>query len=105
MINIINVLILIFLFLAPAFAEGDMDKNKKEFERVGKEIKDKLEKQYELYEQEKSHLFLIQRYDQKLDELQTALKKYNKNLVQLETSIGVSRDDLTSADKQRRILR
>ena len=84
-----NIPIIFALICFPLFADGNnTEETRKKLEKINAEIKEKINKQYKLYEEEKNLLFQIQRYDQKLDEKKNALKSYNKKLVEIENSIN-----------------
>ena len=89
-------LIIIFsLFSEISFAEDKKSEdNRKKLEKINAEIKEKINKQYKLYEEEKNLLFQIQRFDQKLDEKKKALKLYNSKLLETEANIGALRNQL-----------
>jgi len=70
------------------------EENKKKLEKINAEIKEKIGRQYKLYEEEKNLLFQIQRFDQKLDEKKKALKQYNSKLAEIEANIGALRNQL-----------
>ncbi len=97
---LISVLIMFFtLNTGTVFADGNStEENRKKLVKINSEIKEKISKQYKLYEEEKNLLFQIQRYDQKLDEKKKALKSYNAKLVEIENSINSLKNQMGSSN-------
>ncbi len=89
-----------FLALSlPLFCQSS-EENKKELEKVSKQIQDKIEQQYKLFEEEKSVLYQVQKFDQKLDELKKRVDNCNKKLEQYEQDIGYSKEQIGSESKR-----
>ncbi|MFH1074901.1 MAG: peptidoglycan DD-metalloendopeptidase family protein [Candidatus Firestonebacteria bacterium] len=77
------------------FAEDrKSEENRRKIEKINAEIKEKISRQYKLYEEEKNLLFQIQRFDQKLDNKKKALKLYNNKLAEIEVNIGSLRNQI-----------
>jgi len=84
----------IFMLLTLQLTAQSSEDNKKELEKVSKQIQDKIEKQYKLYEEEKSVLYQLQKFDQKLDELKKRVDNCNNKLNQYEKEIDYSKDQI-----------
>ncbi|MEI7905021.1 MAG: peptidoglycan DD-metalloendopeptidase family protein [Candidatus Firestonebacteria bacterium] len=68
--------------------------NKKELEKVSREIREKQESQYKLFEEEKNVLFQMQKFDKKLEELKGNLESYDKKLGQYRKDVSYSKEQL-----------
>lgn len=73
------------------------EENRKKIIKINAEIKEKISKQYKLYEEEKNLLFQIQRYDQKLDDKKKIVQSYNKRLAEIEAGMGALKRQLGSS--------
>jgi len=98
---ILSAVILIVDF---AYSSTDIDEKKQEMKRINEQIKEKIEEQYKLYEEEKNLLFQIQRYDKLLDEKRNSLKVYNNKLANLKTSISNLERDITSSTSNLKMI-
>ncbi|OGF45403.1 MAG: hypothetical protein A2452_04465 [Candidatus Firestonebacteria bacterium RIFOXYC2_FULL_39_67] len=88
-------LIITAFLICNCFAEDKKsEENRKKIEKINAEIKEKINRQYKLYEEEKNLLFQIQRFDQKIDEKKKSLKLYNSKLVEIETNINALKNQL-----------
>ncbi|OGF46162.1 MAG: hypothetical protein A2231_03340 [Candidatus Firestonebacteria bacterium RIFOXYA2_FULL_40_8] len=88
-------IIILLVSGSTSFAEDKKaDENRKKIEKINAEIKEKISKQYKLYEEEKNLLFQIQRFDQKLEEKKKALILYNNKLAETEANINSLKSQL-----------
>lgn len=89
--NILEYILAVSIILSGGILKAQdvsIDKTREELENINKEIKEKIEKQYKLYEEEKNILYQIQRCDKLLEERKEILKRYNRKLSDTERSVS-----------------